>query len=125
MRLLELPGYRHVGLGAGAALHLLARQRDMNGLVVIARVPLDRGRRNQHLAPGQPAARVDHEVAHAPALVVEVQVLYRSDAAVAGHDGVAAQVLHDLVKHWGLLSISEPFLQGTCKGGPISCAGPS
>jgi hypothetical protein len=76
---------------------LLARQVDAD--VALERpLAVDSDRRHQVPASRNPAQRVDQEVAHVPILVVEVQVVDRSDLAVFGVDRVALQVFC-LVQH--------------------------
>jgi len=85
--------------------NLLARELDADVAAVQRALAVDRDRRDQifraGLRAGNPAPRVDQEVAHVPVLVVEVEVVDRPDPAVLGMDRVALQVL-DLVEHVGI-----------------------
>src|SRR5579859_7543324 len=74
-----------------AGLNGVARDLDMDA----ALAPVDGAdplRRDQDLAPRQPVARVDDHVAHAPALLLDQEILDMADIAVAGADGVAGGI---------------------------------
>ena len=59
----------------------------------------NRGRRQQHMVPEPPIARVGDEIAYFPGLIIDEEALHMADLAVAGvnvvagHLGQAAQVL--------------------------------
>jgi hypothetical protein len=76
----------------------IARELDADVAPGERALAVDGDRRHEVPRPGNPAPRVDHQVAHVPVLVVEVEVVDRPDLAVLGVDRVALQVL-DLVEH--------------------------
>ncbi|MCY1549852.1 hypothetical protein D9M68_860540 [compost metagenome] len=80
-----LPRYRLVRLAAGTVLDLLARQADVQHRVMPVYAG-DRNRRDQHLAPREPLAGIDHEVADHPFFIVEIDVVDTADIAVERSD---------------------------------------
>src|SRR6185312_2013149 len=74
-----------------AGLDGVSREIDMDA----ALGPVDRTdplRRDQHLAAGEPVARIDDHVAHAPALLLDQEILDMADVAVAGADAMAGGI---------------------------------
>ena len=92
VRGLVLPGNRQVGVDVGALLNLILRQRHFQTLGF----PVRMGYRewgDQYLPAAKPAAGFHRKIADAPRLIVEIELLHRSDLAILSLYGEALQMI--------------------------------
>jgi hypothetical protein len=87
LRQVDVGAVRDLGLGQVDRQGAADEVRRVGGL-----------RRQQHLAAGQPGPGIDHEVAHQPARVVEVEILDRADRAI-GFPQLQAFEVGNAVEH--------------------------